>query len=280
VLFNFVIAGTAAERLAALDDALRPLFFGLRATGHRVVAVGQRYEARPVVNLVIAERGGGGMAARARQEAGAGPCLGLLCVEEPGQELRAVADAFDFAWTCVETSMFATERHALVPFGFHPALLGPKLERDPNRREAGIVLYGEEGPRPAALADRLTQSGLPALFARAGHFPDYIVCDLLSRAALAVVVRHDAGERAPPAMRIAKAIVNGAAVLAETGVAADFVPYVETCGYDAMLERCAALLRMNAPQRGLEALERFRRETSMAAGLAPALAVAARASGS
>lgn len=277
--FNFVIAGTPTERLAALDDALRPLFFGLRAAGHRVVAVGQGFEPRPAVNMVVAERGGGRAAVGARRAAGPRACLGLFCVEEFAPEMRAVADTFDFIWTCAPAAMFAPERHAVVPFGFHPASLGPKLERDPARREAGIILYGEEGARPAALADRLSQAGLPTLFVRAGHFPDYIVCDLLSRAALAVVPRHEATDRTPPAMRIAKAIANGALVLTETGLPADLAAYAECCDYDAMPARCAALLRDNPAQRGLGALERYQRETSMEAGLAPALTLTTRACG-
>jgi hypothetical protein len=56
---------------------------------------------------------------------------------------------------------------------------------------------------------------------RSGHFPDYIVCDLLSRATLAVVVRHASGDLTPPGPRMVKAIVNGAAVLAETGPSPD-----------------------------------------------------------
>lgn len=139
MLFNFVIAGTAVERLAALEDALRPLFFGLRAAGHRVVAVGQRFEPRSVINLVVAGEGGG-IAARARTGAGLGPCIGLVCTEEPKPEIRKVADSLDFVWSCSPSNAFAPERHAVVPFGFHPALLGPKLERDPARREAGIIL--------------------------------------------------------------------------------------------------------------------------------------------
>lgn len=280
MLFNFVLAGTPTERLAALDDALRPVFFGLRTAGHRVVAVGQRFEARPAINLVVADRGdGGAIAARARVEAGAGPCIGLLCVEEARAGLQPLAASVDFVWSCAPTTLFAPERHAVVPFGFHPALLGPRLESDPARREAGIILYGDEGPRPAELADRLTQAGLPALFVRGGHFPDYIVCDLLSRAALAVVVRHEAGDQAPPAMRIVKAIVNGAVVLAEVSPPADLAPFVEACDYEAMPARCAALLRENLAQRGLDALERFRQGTSMADGLAPALALVGRACG-
>ena len=276
MLVNFVLAGTPAERLAVLDDALRPLFFGLRAAGHRVVAFGQRFEPRPAINLVVAEPGDG-IAARARGEAGPGPCIGLICVEEATAEIQRFAGAFDFVWNCAPTDRLAAERHAMVPFGFHPALLGPRLERDPARREAGIVLYGDEGPRPAQLAERLTQAGLPALFVRSGHFPDYIVCDLLSRAALAVVVRHEAGDRAPPAMRIAKAIANGVSVLTEARSPSELAPYVEVCDYEAMAARCAALLRENLAQRGLDTLERFRRETNMADGLAPALALAARA---
>lgn len=278
--FNFVIAGTPTERLAALDDALRPIFFGLRAAGHRVVAVGQRFKARPAINLVVV--GGeddGALAAPARADAGTEPCIGLLCVEEPKADLQRLAATVDFVWTCAPTALFSPERYAAVPFGFHPALLGPRLERDPARREAGIILYGNEGPRSAQLAERLTQAGLPALFVRSGHFPDYIVCDLLSRAALVVVIRHDAGDRSPPAMRIAKAIVNGAAVLVEAAPPADLAPYVEACDYDSMPARCAALLRENPAQRGLEAHERFQRQTSMAAGLAPALALAERTCG-
>lgn len=257
----------------ALDDSLRPLFFGLRAAGHRVVAVGQRFEERPVVNLVLAEEGGG-FAARAREEAGPDSCIGLVCVNEMKPELQRIAETVDFTWTCAPTAMSPPVRHAMVSFGFHPALLGPKLEREPLRRETGVVVYGEQGARPAALADRLTQAGLPVFFLRAGHFPDYIVCDLLSRAALVVVVRREAGDRAPPSMRIAKAIANGAAVLAEAGPSADVAPYVETCAYDAMSARCTVLLRENLAQRGIETLERFRRETSMADGVAAALALA------
>lgn len=276
MLFNFVIAGTPTERLAALDDALRPIFFGLREAGHRVIAVGQRFEKRPVVNLVVAD---GPIAAGAREQAGPDVCLGLICVDAVTPEVQRLAAAFDFVWTCAPTTAFAAGRHALVPYGFHPALIGPKLERDAARREAGIILYGEEGPRPAALAERLTQAKLPALFVRGGHFPDYIVCDLLSRAALVVVARHKAGDPAPPAMRIVKAIVNGAAVLAEASPPTGLAPYVEACTYDAIPARCAALLRDNPAQRGLEALERFKRETSMAAGLDAALLVAAASVG-
>ena len=103
MLFNFVIAGTPTERLAALDDALRPLFFGLRAAGHRVVAVGQRFEKRPVVNLVVAD---GPIAARARHEAGPGACLGLLCVDPVTPAVRQLAQSFDFIWGCAPTAAF------------------------------------------------------------------------------------------------------------------------------------------------------------------------------
>jgi hypothetical protein len=297
VLFNFVLVGTTTERLAALDDTLRPLFFGLRALGHRVMSVGRSVEAPPAINLVVTddfEGGGGGVAARARTEGGPAACIGLLCPDDidglaahpqHGEALRRIVKTVDFVWSGAPTAalagMISPERQAVVPFGFDPALLGSRLEREPARRDGGIIVYGEEGTRPTELTERLVKAGVPALFARASHFPDYIVSDLLGRAGLAVVVRRDARDRLPPAMRIAKAICNGAAVVTEAGAPDELslAPYVTECAYDDIPARCVALLRDGAVARGLDALERYRRDTSMADGLAPAVRVAALAGG-
>lgn len=286
MFFNFVIVGSTTERLAALDDTLRPLFFGLRTLGYRVMSVGRRFEARPAVNIVIAadpESGEGGVAARARADGGQRVCIGLLCPDEPTAADTAVARTLDFVWSCAPAAAFAgvmaAERQAVVPFGFDPALLGPRLERDPARRDGGIVIYGEEGARSARLAERLTKAGVPALFARASHFPDYIVSDLLGRAALAVIVRRGDADRTPPAMRIAKALCNGAAVVTEPSAPGDLslAPYVTQAPYEDIPLRCLSLLREGSARSGLEVLARYQRETSMAEGLAAAVRVAALA---
>lgn len=288
MLFNIVLVGSTTERLAALDDTLRPLFFGLRAAGHGVVSFGRGFEPRPAINIVVADDLDGadrGPASRARAEAGSTACIGLLCPDDVdgtlagsrGAELRQLVKAVDFVWTCGPAAA-VHERQAVISFGFDPALIGSRIEREPARRDGGVIFYGEEGSRPTLLADRLTAGGASALFARASHFPDYIVGDLLGRAGVAAVVRRDARDRTPPAMRIAKAICNGATVVAESGAAdLSLAPYLTECAYDDIPARCLALLHDGAARRGVETLERYRRETNMADALTAAVRVAEQA---
>jgi hypothetical protein len=282
MLFNFVIVGSTAERLAALDDTLRPIFFGLRALGHRVMSVGRNFEPRPAVNIIVADDGAGSsIAARARAEGGKAACIGLLCPDEPTVEDARVAKTADFIWTCSPAAAIAPERQAVISFGFDPAMLGTRLEREPVRRDGGVIVYGEEGERSTLAEQALTKAGTPVLFARASHFPDYIVSDLLGRAALAVVVRRDADDRTPPSMRIAKALCHGALVVAEASAPGDLslAPYVTECAFDEIPARCLSLLKEGPVPRGLDALERYRRETSMAKGLEAAVRVAQAAAG-
>lgn len=294
MLFNFVLAGITARRLGELDDMLRPLTYGLRAAGHRAVAFGRIFLPPPAINLIVNHANftqPDAVRARARSEGGEDVRIGLLCAEDvdgmaarpelwaPLQDLARVAD---FIWTSAPTAAFGdalpASRVGVLGYGFQAELLGPRFLPQ-ELRSAGVIVYGEETPRRAELAERLTAAKLPVYFVRPGYFPDYLVTDLLSRAALAVITRNHPLDRAPVVPRLLKAICNGAAVLAEVGPAGGFA--LSACGslapYDDLVERCrAALGRGDGAAAGKAALDGLRASGSMAAALAPAITVAAR----
>lgn len=293
MLFNFIIVNADAARLMTLEDTLRPLIWGLREAGHRVVAFGRRFEALPAINLIVQGttiESFRQVRARAANDAGADACIGLLCPDDvsPDAErealLRQSLDQVRFIWTGTPTPMADDPalrvRIALIEFGFHPALAGPQAVPD-ARREVGVVLYGRETPYRASLAARLTEAIPRQLFVRPGHFPDYIVSDLLSRAALVVVTRGDETEAMVPQARIAKALCNSTAVVSEAGpVASPLAPYATQCPYAEIVARCKALVGAEGrAMAGAQSLARFRQERAMAKGIEAAVAAALAAAG-
>ncbi|MBV8537466.1 MAG: hypothetical protein JO128_17840 [Alphaproteobacteria bacterium] len=284
--FNFVLTNHRAAELQALDDILRPLIFGLREAGHRVVAGIRQFGGPPAINVMVEDFSDPATAqeiAAARGAWGPGFRLGVLCPHEfralaPARAdgLRAVLPALDFVWSLAPLDLLAPERRAVVRYGFHDSLLGPRLIADSAGRDLDVVVYGPNSPRLDALVERLAAAQLRHFPVRAGTFPDYIVTDLLSRAKAVAVVGGASGADAALGPRALKSMCNGALVVAEEGSIVDeLAGLLASCSYDDIPATCRRIAEGRFAERGLEALERLRQMPGMRVGLAAALAVAA-----
>ena len=288
--FNFILTNHRAAELQALDDILRPLFFGLRAAGHRVVAGIRQFGGPPVINVMVedfSDPAVGQEIAAARAAGGPGFRLGVLCPHDirglapaRGDGLRAVRPALDFAWTLAPLDLVAPERTAVVQYGFHDSLLGPRLISDPAGRDLDVVVYGPNSPRLDALVEKLAAAQLRHFPVRAGTFPDYIVTDLLSRAKTVAVVGGVPGADAALGPRALKSICNGALVVAEEGsIAGALAGLLVPFPYDGIAAACRRIAAEGRfVERGLETLERLRELPGMRAGVEAAAAVAAASS--
>jgi hypothetical protein len=215
--------------------------------------------------------------------------VGVLCphavtVLAPARAdgLRAALPTFDFAWTlapleAVSAGRIAPERIAILQYGFHDSLLGPRLITDPVGRDLDLVVYGPNSPRLDALVARLAAAQLRHFPVRAGTFPDYIVTDLLSRARTVAVVGGGPGADAALGPRALKSICNGALTLAEEeSIPGALACLLVPCPYDDIPTACRRIaVEGRFVERGLAALERLRQMPGMREGLAAALAVAA-----
>lgn len=296
--FNVVLINHRPAALQVLDDVLRPLLFGLRAAGHRVTAPARRLERAPVVNLVVEDFSDPTFAAllRDQRKDWAGDLvLGAICpltIEAPEMNevrrtaLRAVLPAVDFAWTLapgvLPPDLIGPERVAMLGYGFHDRLVGPRLIADAAARDIDVVLYSPDHDRLNDVVQRLGAAKLGHFVLRPGVLPDYLATDILSRGKVAVVI----GDRRSPARgllpRILKAVCNGVLVVAEPGSAeAPLGDDVVECPYEEITAQCRAIINGgHYAGRGLGALERLKAR-SMADALGPALAfpILARARG-
>lgn len=290
MLFSFALGGTDAMRLALLEDALRPLFYGLRRAGHRVISFAHGLAPPPTVNVLIEHEGAdiGGRAARGRREI-PGVQIGIVCpddlegVKANAERWSALCDAAaaaDFIWVLADAAPLAgiavPDRLAAINHGFDPIMLGRRLVPEPARRDIDLIIYGAKTEYRVAIAERLKAADLLPFVVEPGRFPDYLASDLLSRAKLVLVSRDGEAERAPPAVRLAKAICNGAAVIAEAPRSGPcpLAGYVTVCAPDDFPGRCRELLAEGRfVEHGLERFQQFRAETSMTANLAAALAL-------
>ncbi len=290
--FNFVLANHRPAALQALDDVLRPLFLGLRALGHRVTAPARQLRRAPLVNLVVedfSDPGFARMLTEARAGWGDDLRLGVVCpfgLDGPTMTaarrggLRAAAHVLDFAWTLapdqLPPGLLPPDRIAVLGYGFHESMAGPRLISDAQARDIDVVVYAPDHERIGELTRRLAAAGLGHFVLRAGALPDYLVTDILSRGKVAVAI----GDRRDPPRcllpRAVKAVCNGTLPLTEPGsVDGPLADVVPACAYDDMPARCAALIAGGQfAALGLEALERLKAST-MGSALAAALAVPA-----
>lgn len=294
--FNVVLTNHRPAALQALDDILRPLFFGLRAAGHGVVAGALQFRRRPAVNLVVENFSDPAFVrtvAEARAAWSRDLVLGVLCPfavdgagvdQARGAGLAAVMPLMDFAWTLaadqLPAGLIAAGRAAVVGYGFDEGLVGPRLISDPAGRDLDVVVYGQSGPRLDGLLARLLAAGRSHFAVRAGLLPDYIVADLLSRAKVVAAIDGEAGAEASLAPRALKAICNGAAVITEGGTVPDPLgAAVASCADTQIPVLCGRLIAEGRfVDRGLGALEQIRRTTTMREGVAAAAALAAAVS--
>lgn len=290
--FNVVLTNHSAAALQAFDDLLRPLFFGLRAAGHRVVAGTRRFEKLPAINLMVEDFTDPAAAEEiraARAAWGQEFRVGVLLPLDPGtlaparrDGLRAVLPLIDFAWTLASPGLppdlLAPERTAVVRYGFHERLVGPRLINDPAARDVDVVVYGPNSPRFDALVARLAAAQRGHFPVRTGLFPDYIVTDLLSRAKTVAVVGPASAPQTVLGPHVLKAVCNGAFVVAEPGSVSDpLADVVALCADEEIVACCGDLVAEGRfVERGLGALEQLRGLPGMRDGTAAAAAVAAR----
>jgi hypothetical protein len=168
--FNFVLTNHGAAALQTLDDILRPLFFGLRAAGHRVTAPLRQFGGPPEVNIVVEDFGDLAFVQTvhgARAAAG-GLRLGMLCPLAFGapdmtpvrrDALNSILPAVDFAWILAPGALppgaLSPDRVAVLRYGFDESLVGPRLISDAARRDLDVVVYGPGGARFDAAVARL-----------------------------------------------------------------------------------------------------------------------------
>jgi hypothetical protein len=282
--FNFVLANHAPARLQELDDVLRPIFFGLRAAGHRVTAAGRRFQAAPAVNIVtddLTPMPAAQLVAEARSAWGDGLRFGVLAVSAspPAEVLHAASFAWTLAANPAIDASVPPARRAVIGYGFAGALQGPRLIADPGQRDLDVAVYGAAGERLDRVMAGLSAAGLGAFAVRAGALPDYLVTDLLSRAKVVVAVDNSRDSQAQ-APRVLKAICNGVLVIAErpAGAADPFWSLVEDAREPDLPAACRRLIAAgDYAARGLAALERLRQTCPMRDALAEAVACAAAA---
>ena len=286
--FNFVLTNHGAATLQAFDDMLRPLFFGLRAAGHRVVAGARQLEKAPIVNVMVDDFGDPtvGQAVQAARRAdlrlGIVLPLGLGAPEmTPARRdgLQAVLAGADFAWTLgavdVPPALLSPDRVAVLRYGFHDSLIGPRLIADPAARDIDVVVYGPNSPRFDGVVAQLAAAQRSHFPVRTGLFPDYIVTDLLSRAKTVAVVGASAEPQASLGPHALKAVCNGALAVVERGSVADpLAGVVVACGTEEIVARCGDIVAEGRfVERGLGALEQLRVAPGMRESVEAALAV-------
>lgn len=283
--FNFVLTNQSSAALQVLDDVLRPVFAGLRASGHQVIAGARRFQKSPTLNVVV-----GDVADQAFVQAiGAARAAWAdefrLCVFSPGglAGMNPAVEPSDVRWTVAPGAGPA----AVVTYGFDDKLLGPRLILDPALRDLDVVVYGPEGDRLTRLIAQLAADGLGHFVVRPGALPDYLVTDLLSRAKVVAVIGDDAFPPAALAPRILKALCNGVVVVA-AGPPSAAGPTAHDPLWDLVVrapadEIAAACRRLideaRYVDRGQAALEHLRARWTMRDGVRDALALVTGASG-
>lgn len=287
--FNLVLSNHRAAALQALDDVLRPLLFGLRAAGHRVTAPARQFGKLPAVNLVVEDFGEPGFARLLQDARGTWKddlLLGVICpaaVDGDGAAarragLQTVLRLADFAWTVAPEILppewIARERAAVLGYGFHPALAGPRLISEPGARDIDVVVYAADSDRVSRLIQRLTGAKVGHFHLRPGVLPDYLATDLLSRGKVAVAVGDGRGPPRTVLPRIAKALCNGVLVIAEPdSTDAALTAAVVPCPDDGIAAECqAAIASGQYAARGLQGFELFK-AMPMTEALAAALAL-------
>ncbi len=295
MIFNFVLTNLTPARLQVLDDVLWPIFVGLRAAGHRVVAASRVFRPYPALNVVVEDFTDANFVSSLASARAAWPGrfkLGVLCVDMPGAPgaeparpaaFHAALPGVDFVWTLapeMPTSGIPAARVAAIGYGFDGGLAGPRLIAESALRDLDVVVYGTESRRRDELLAALKSVGIGHFLLRAGALPDYLATDLLSRAKLVVVAGDGVTPLAALAPRILKAICNGALVLAEDAARGPLAEFVIGGSFADLPRQCREqLAKGNCAERGIDAFERLRSARSMRDGLAAALDVAASDAG-
>lgn len=301
MLFNFFLANHHETSLNSLGDLLEPIWHGLIENGHRVIRFGSEFHTAPMVNVMLeffTDDAFVDDVLRMKREQGDRFVLGLVCTEDP--EDRIVMDVFpnrlpnlerllaiaDFVWALLPVPGFyermgCADRTAVLHYGFSPAYLDRDRVTDASRRDVDAVLYGNEHEHRAKVAQAIRRAGYECFVTRREYYPSFMTDDLIRRAKILIDMRRGPGVRFLSPTRIVKGLHSGTSVVSErfdTSEIAGLYRYTTPCDYAELGERCVEIIRSGrAVDLGLDALERFRAETSMKANMARLLQLPALA---
>jgi hypothetical protein len=303
VLFNFFLANHLSGGLKGMPDLVQPIFHGLVEAGHEVIGFGLGLQAAPAVNILIEFFPDDGFTEnllRLKAQSGDKFIFGILCTEDiedalvmqqpefPRRRanLERLLPAADFVWTLLPQvaayeALAGPGKVALLEYGFSERFLNRHLVTDPGLRDVDVLMYGNETPHRSAITDELRRRGFTCLSSDRQILPEFITSDILRRSKVVLDVRRGPGVRFPSPTRICKAVHSGALVIAEDlgdSPIANLYRYAIPCPYNGIAEQCARIIAAGQyATLGLEALARFRVETSMRDNLARALRLPALA---
>jgi hypothetical protein len=156
---------------------------------------------------------------------------------------------------------------ALLEYGFSERFLNRHLVSDPTLRDVDVLMYGNETPYRMAVIGELRRRGLNCLTSDRQVLPEFITADILRRSKIVLDVRRGTGVRFPSPTRICKAVHSGALVVAEDlgeSAISNLYRYTVACPYGDLADQCARIIEAGRyAAQGLDALARFRAETSM-----------------
>ena len=291
--FHLQLANQYFGGLYLIEDLVTPIVWGLRARGHRVTMdFLPNLPSRPSVVLIFEffERDDHTDSFLAwKAESGDSVCVGLICPEDindelvmghpdyPGRRrnLMRVLPHVDFVWTVVPSdygAYVAPNKLAFLDYGYVQALRRDGLPA--GERDIDVLLYGSVNERRRAILDALAKRGLTVAATR-GLLPDYMRDNLIGRAKVVLDVKRGDDVKFTSPSRICTALQMGATLVSEkfdTSRLGSLYAYTQACTFDEIVERCCRLARSpDCLEFGLEARERFGRETSMAANLTRAM---------
>lgn len=303
MLFNFFLANHLSGGLKGMPDLVQPIFHGLVEAGHEVIGFGLGLQAAPAVNVLVEffpDDGFTDSVLSLKAQSGDKFIFGILCTEDiedalvmqqpefPRRRanLERLLPAADFVWTLLPQvaayeALAGAGKVALLEYGFSERFLNRHLVTDPSLRDMDVLMYGNETPHRVAVVDALRRRGLTCLSSDRQVLPEFITSDILRRSKIVLDVRRGPGVRFPSPTRICKAVHSGALVVAEDlgeSAISNLYRYAIACPYDGIAERCARIIADGRyATLGLDALARFRAETSMRDNVARALRLPALA---
>ena len=297
MIFNFVLANHHETSLNSLGDLLEPIYQGLEACGHHVIRYGTDFHEAPLVNVMVEFFKDDPIVddlLRLKRELGERFVFGLLCTEDPEDDLvmevypnrrpnlERLAAVADFVWTLLPVEHFyasicGPERVALLRYGFSADYVEPDIITDPRGRDIDVLLYGNPHPHRQAVVSALKDAGLNCVTTQREAYPEFAAADLVRRAKLLLEIRRSADVRFLSPTRLMKALHAGTAIVAErfdVSPLAELYAYTVPSDHAAMAATCRQLIGEGAyVERGLQALAKFKAETSMQDGVARVLAM-------
>lgn len=292
MIFNFYLGNHAADSLNSMSDLAEPIYRGLEANGHHVIAFGTGMREPPAINAFIEFFEDDAIAnaiLSAKAQHGPRFRFGIVCTEDIEDELvmnpkdhprrranllRLLPQA-DFVWTLLPVPAYeqvaGSGKVGLLEYGFSEPCADPSPIQDRGLRDVDVIVYGNRNPYRAQIGDELQRRGLTVFFSHRETFPTFVTDDIIRRAKVLLDIRRGPGVRFLSPTRIVKGLHLGTAVVSEqfdTSPISNLYRYTLACPYEQLVERTVELVKsgmfMNMAR---AASARFKAETSMAANM-------------